>query len=318
MSRTQRLGACQACLRDFVLHGEEIVLHGYTRPGVGYIIGHCPGTRVAPFELSCEFTKTWRETLITQTLPEMQALLASYVADTATRYTASHYDHKLYKYVNTVVIKGSTTNPAPWDKKEPDWDALRRSAICNTENEIRYLNMEIEWLGKRIASWVYSPEKLRVGYPREPLSREGQAAAAERKAKREELAQRKADKAARAAARLGKAENDVAQIVGEMKEALGRSEVQEALRGSSSHWFGDFNMGVLADKWSHLTEILSRCGLLAVKPGMVWDLKAVMAAQRFDWMRKPEAIRSDLRSVQASLKKELAAMGIKTKKKVAA
>src|SRR5580692_8113649 len=38
-------GTCQVCFAvQRVLKGQTMTLHGYTRPGCGYIIGDCPGS----------------------------------------------------------------------------------------------------------------------------------------------------------------------------------------------------------------------------------------------------------------------------------
>lgn len=43
---------CQCCGMHFVVRNGNIVLHGYNRPGVGYIVGDCFGHGYPPFEVS--------------------------------------------------------------------------------------------------------------------------------------------------------------------------------------------------------------------------------------------------------------------------
>ena len=54
-------GTCGVCFRNIkiVRKGEHtfMALHGYNRPGDGFIIGKCPGGDHAPYELSAEATK---------------------------------------------------------------------------------------------------------------------------------------------------------------------------------------------------------------------------------------------------------------------
>jgi len=65
--RADRVGLCPCCFGDFVVHrkGDKrvprltMVLHGYERPGHGYIVGDCHGHGFPPFEVSCEGTKSW-------------------------------------------------------------------------------------------------------------------------------------------------------------------------------------------------------------------------------------------------------------------
>jgi hypothetical protein len=64
--RGERCGSCPVCFGDYVVHQpshikgkSKMVHHGYQRPGIGYIVGDCHGVGFAPFEISCEGTKSW-------------------------------------------------------------------------------------------------------------------------------------------------------------------------------------------------------------------------------------------------------------------
>lgn len=52
--RTRYRGTCQVCGRSHVVQDQRVVLHGYERPGYGYIEGQCPGQgeKAAEFEVS--------------------------------------------------------------------------------------------------------------------------------------------------------------------------------------------------------------------------------------------------------------------------
>lgn len=54
-------GTCGVCFRNIkiIRKGEHtfMALHGYNRPGDGFIVGRCPGGDHAPYELSAEATK---------------------------------------------------------------------------------------------------------------------------------------------------------------------------------------------------------------------------------------------------------------------
>lgn len=60
-TKTRKLGTCPICFNTQVVKGakgkESMVLHGYTRPGYGYIEGNCPGYHKVAFERSPEATK---------------------------------------------------------------------------------------------------------------------------------------------------------------------------------------------------------------------------------------------------------------------
>lgn len=63
MSKKSFVGTCQACFAQQVAKGSgepKLVLHGYSRPGDGFVVGDCAGHGQLPYELSCEFTKNMR------------------------------------------------------------------------------------------------------------------------------------------------------------------------------------------------------------------------------------------------------------------
>lgn len=55
--RERQRGTCQACGGQQVVAGGGIVLHGYSRPGLGWIEGRCYGTHHAPAEHDTSLTK---------------------------------------------------------------------------------------------------------------------------------------------------------------------------------------------------------------------------------------------------------------------
>ena len=53
------IGTCQACFGEFKVNeaSKLIVLHGYQRPGIGFILGDCEGTAHTPFEYGYALTE---------------------------------------------------------------------------------------------------------------------------------------------------------------------------------------------------------------------------------------------------------------------
>lgn len=41
------------------LHTGALVMHGYNRPGDGFLVGRCPGVGIAPLNVQKDFTKQW-------------------------------------------------------------------------------------------------------------------------------------------------------------------------------------------------------------------------------------------------------------------
>lgn len=57
--RLRHRGHCQYCGHEQVVKGGVLVLHGYTRPGDGYIFNECPGINLPPLEINQISTVTW-------------------------------------------------------------------------------------------------------------------------------------------------------------------------------------------------------------------------------------------------------------------
>jgi hypothetical protein len=63
---------CQFCGRHQVVEDDVLVLHGYKRPGHGWIYGRCPGAGKPPLQREQKLTERW--------LADAQVELAAYVA----------------------------------------------------------------------------------------------------------------------------------------------------------------------------------------------------------------------------------------------
>ena len=67
-----KVGTCAICENQQMLNRNRLdkegnptmVLHGYLRPGVGYVIGDCYGVGWAPYELSAAACEGWRDELV--------------------------------------------------------------------------------------------------------------------------------------------------------------------------------------------------------------------------------------------------------------
>jgi len=73
-ARVQIRGTCQFCANEQALENGLLVLHGYTRPGDGYIEGRCAGMHGQPAEISIDDAKRYVGSLRTQATQEEQKL----------------------------------------------------------------------------------------------------------------------------------------------------------------------------------------------------------------------------------------------------
>lgn len=58
--RIRHQGVCQFCGRSQVTKEGVLVLHGYTRPGYGYVVGECPGQGLLALQIEETRTVQWR------------------------------------------------------------------------------------------------------------------------------------------------------------------------------------------------------------------------------------------------------------------
>lgn len=170
--KTSYVGTCQACFNAQVIKatgGKKVhtmVLHGYERPGFGYIKGNCAGVGHPPYELSCELTKAWKKQC-EQHLATRKADLARYEADKQESYSTVVTDYDAPR------AYGATSRPTKFvelkrgEKYESrrggtfTFEDLRRQAIRAAKSHVEELKETVKFLTKRINEWKYAPEALK-------------------------------------------------------------------------------------------------------------------------------------------------------------
>ncbi len=184
-------GICSCCLGRFVVQGQDPVLHGYKRPGDGYIMGRCWGENHVPFELSCNVAKDWLKNLVEKVMPMAQDRLVELqtpgldtlvirVADGY--YPSQRWGHRETKFKLVTIAPGYVHVK----NADNDYDAgttfesYRKRAITAQKRYIEGTAREIEAVTEKIASWVYAPQKLQT---REQVSAAKKQAQAEKAAK---------------------------------------------------------------------------------------------------------------------------------------
>jgi hypothetical protein len=164
-------GTCQCCFGAYETRqqkngGWAMVLHGYKRPGHGYIVGECRGNGYAPFEVSCEQTKVWLAELKTisaaqaQYLNDVKAGLVEkflFSARTGERTGGRFTRQDVTKFVE--VVKGDEEKQNPflpntyWEKI-PSYATLQKRIAADTEQTISAIDADIKFLAAKIASWA--------------------------------------------------------------------------------------------------------------------------------------------------------------------
>jgi hypothetical protein len=164
-------GTCQVCFAgQRVIKGVNITLHGYTRPGCGYIIGDCPGSKELPFEKSCDITRRHRKFLDTvladyqKRLGDLQGgSITSFEYTYETREENPEYQWgaagkwgKRYLEATITVKLGDQRqrNLGRYVGGVPGFEDILKRKIQETEHSIWNVEDNMEFLDGKLAGWA--------------------------------------------------------------------------------------------------------------------------------------------------------------------
>jgi hypothetical protein len=189
------VGECQVCGHFQVVNNGHLVLHGYERPGCGYINGRCAGEEHVPFELSCEVAKDWLVTLKTFILPNNETRLAALKAnepglkitiEVSNGYVSTgrqaRWSSGMKLRTKLIEIEAGYVHVKQADNDYQEgttFEQFRQRAVKAKTNDIENIKRDIEMVTAKIASWKYAPEKLQT---REEVTEAKKAAQADKAA----------------------------------------------------------------------------------------------------------------------------------------
>jgi hypothetical protein len=137
------VGSCQICEGNFKLTPHEtLVHHGYKRPGIGNIVGDCPGVDYPPYEKSCDYLKSWTKGIEAE-LRATRAFLGKLERGEV---------HQLYVEREY----GKPVEPIT-PRSVPDWEwkhALKRR-ISEVKHAVSFLDTELDRCARRISGWTH-------------------------------------------------------------------------------------------------------------------------------------------------------------------
>jgi len=163
-------GHCAVCLNQQMLDARKrMVLHGYRRPGTGYITANCPGVKYPAWEISPEGAIHYLGMLRSH-LRATQDYLAKLEAGEITSIyvlRAPTYEERAARGLRT----GQSTIGEEIGTNHPKWRQALDSKIKHSRDDISRTIKEISELEPRIAAW--KPGTL---IPVEEIERQEQAA----------------------------------------------------------------------------------------------------------------------------------------------
>lgn len=168
---TRFIGWCPVCQRDIKIRSGLLVHHGYERPGVGYIIGDCPGVGHKPYETgtdACDFylrvyvipnVRQTENTLTILTRPEGPPYLTFEHYDIATRRVIRNQRTKEPETINLTREQADdlAAQLPSWDKQRYSWEHRLRLAIANTESRLKHWSEEQDRMNRLVADWRLQP-----------------------------------------------------------------------------------------------------------------------------------------------------------------
>jgi hypothetical protein len=160
------LGTCSVCLARIKLRKQPVpklpilVLHGYKRPGIGYIEGNCPGVRFPPLELSTEGTEAYLRDDLERELVGLQRRSVALQKRLREPITKVHRNPKLLEKAEG----GHRFEQDEYTPEHPEWETVERQFRQELESDLNDLNRGIEYtkaeiktMKRRIADWVAKP-----------------------------------------------------------------------------------------------------------------------------------------------------------------
>jgi hypothetical protein len=139
-------GTCPVCSGNFKRNSPGLVHHGYTRPGTGFIHGDCFGVGYLPWELSPQGAQDYVAQVLKPHLESSRTYLNSLKTGAVVVLfkTVSKYINGMHENQKVAVTR---------EENEYEYEQLLRSAIYNTEREVRWGEETVARFETSIANW---------------------------------------------------------------------------------------------------------------------------------------------------------------------
>jgi hypothetical protein len=136
-------GTCGVCEQRYKVRDRKVVLHGYKRPGVGYIDGRCFGESMLAWEVSPQPVKLFLAEIVR---PRHWALVQRLADFDAGRVTS--LQRRVHKTTQTQAPTFETIKP-----DHPAWAVVFNAQWSAVAAELEHFTNLIARLEKRIEAW---------------------------------------------------------------------------------------------------------------------------------------------------------------------
>lgn len=142
----ENTGTCGICCKEQKLTKQgNLVHHGFTKPGHGYIQGDCFGVGFKPYELSASSCKSYIEAL-TKMMNDHKAALRRHQNGEILTLNVETKTYKLImgrKIYDTKLVNKGT----------PEFEVAQKQIIIKLQNQIRQLEGSITFYQSRVDNW---------------------------------------------------------------------------------------------------------------------------------------------------------------------
>jgi len=135
------MGICCVCGREQVTHDGEKVLHGYQRPGYGWIVGGCYGTRKQAYNLSCEPCSEYKTEVLLPYQRDARKRLADLKNDKVDSLTEANHLGESKTFTRT----------------DNEFPKLHKREIAYWSRQIEQVRDEIMLMDRLVAGWKPKP-----------------------------------------------------------------------------------------------------------------------------------------------------------------
>jgi hypothetical protein len=144
-------GTCQVCERTCKIVRGGISLHGYNRPGCGFIQGRCFGAAALPWSQSCVALQEY--IVILQARRAQCEKSIAYYADPSLAEVTEYEKAHVYAKPEPKVYKRGERYDTRYQLSVDVFACIVSGRISKAESDIKALDREIERQSKRVAGW---------------------------------------------------------------------------------------------------------------------------------------------------------------------
>lgn len=144
---------CQICAGSWAMVDGMTSLHGYTRPGHGWLEGQCMGAKQLPFSKSCAVLRQYRESVVNYH-HRVSLSVATHKAGKITAIICSEsVPGSFGRKQHDVIYRKGEPMPEGSQYVNSTFDRVLAMKIASLESEVRHAGFEITRVDARIALW---------------------------------------------------------------------------------------------------------------------------------------------------------------------